>query len=86
MMTQSLRGAIHSTNAFPAPFVFWLRSHRGAVTMAGLLAFYLYLRQTTALKLAGERQQQVLQKERDLLERQVRERTASLAELATHEQ
>lgn len=53
-------------------------------TMAGLLAFYLYLRQTTALKLAGERQQQVLQQERDLLERQVRERTATLAELATH--
>jgi signal transduction histidine kinase len=54
------------------------------VTMAGLLAFYLYLRQTNALKLAGERQQQVLQQERDLLERQVRERTATLAELATH--
>jgi signal transduction histidine kinase len=54
------------------------------VTMAGLLAFYLYLRQTTALKLAGEKQQEVLQQERDLLERQVRERTASLAELATH--
>ena len=53
-------------------------------TMAGLLAFYLYLRQTTALKLAGERQQEVLQQERDLLERQVRERTATLAELATH--
>ena len=55
-----------------------------AVTMAGLLAFYLDLRQTTALNLAGERQQQVLQQERDLLERQVRERTATLAELATH--
>ena len=55
-----------------------------AVTMAGLLAFYLYLRQTTALKTAGEQQQQVLQQERDLLERQVRERTATLAELATH--
>jgi signal transduction histidine kinase len=55
-----------------------------AVAMAGLLAFYLYLRQTTALKLAGERQQEVLQKERDLLERQVRDRTATLAELATH--
>jgi signal transduction histidine kinase len=55
-----------------------------AVTMAGLLAFYLYLRQTTALKLAGEEQQHVLQQERDLLERQVRERTATLAELATH--
>jgi len=54
------------------------------VTMAGLLAFYLYLRQTTALKLAGEQQQRVLQQERDLLERQVRERTATLAELATH--
>jgi signal transduction histidine kinase len=55
-----------------------------AVTVAGLLAFYLYLRQTTALKLAGEEQQKVLQQERDLLERQVRERTATLAELATH--
>jgi signal transduction histidine kinase len=56
----------------------------GAVAMAGLLAFYLYLRQSTALELAGARQQQVLQQERDLLERQVRERTATLAELATH--
>jgi signal transduction histidine kinase len=56
----------------------------GAVTLAGLLAFYLYLRQTTALKLAGERQQLALQQERDLLERQVRDRTATLAELATH--
>jgi signal transduction histidine kinase len=55
-----------------------------AVAVLGLLAFYLYLRQTTALKEAGERQQQVLQRERDLLERQVRERTATLAELATH--
>ncbi|MES2787471.1 MAG: CHASE3 domain-containing protein [Pseudomonadota bacterium] len=55
-----------------------------AVTMAGLLAFYLYLRQTTALKRAGDQQQIALQRERDMLERQVRERTASLAELATH--
>lgn len=55
-----------------------------AVTLAALLAFYLYLRQTNALKEAGERQQEALQAERDLLERQVRERTASLAELATH--
>ena len=55
-----------------------------AVTMAALLAFYLYLRQTTALKLAGEQQQAALQQERDLLEGQVRERTATLAELATH--
>jgi signal transduction histidine kinase len=54
------------------------------VAMAGLLAFYLYLRQTTALERAGEQQQKILQQERDLLERQVRERTATLAELATH--
>jgi signal transduction histidine kinase len=54
------------------------------VTMAALIAFWLYLRQTNALKLAGERQQAALQQERDLLESQVRERTATLAELATH--
>jgi signal transduction histidine kinase len=54
------------------------------VTLAALAAFWLYLRQSTALKAAGERQQQALQQERDLLEGQVRDRTASLTELATH--
>jgi signal transduction histidine kinase len=54
------------------------------VASAALLAFYLYLRQTTRLKRAGEQQQAALQQERDLLETQVRERTASLAQLATH--
>jgi signal transduction histidine kinase len=54
------------------------------VATAALVAFYLYLRQSTRLKLAGEEQQAALQQERDLLESQVRERTASLAELATH--
>jgi signal transduction histidine kinase len=56
----------------------------GTVATAALLAFYLYLRQSSALKAAGEQQQRALQQERDLLERQVRDRTASLAELATH--
>jgi signal transduction histidine kinase len=56
----------------------------GAVATFALIAFYLYLRQTTALKAAGEQQQRALQAERDLLELQVRERTESLAELATH--
>ena len=56
----------------------------GGVTLIALVAFWLYLRQTNALKAAGERQQEVLQADRDLLERQVRDRTASLAELATH--
>ncbi|MDB5861454.1 MAG: putative histidine kinase, classic [Ramlibacter sp.] len=56
----------------------------GLVAAAALLAFYLYLRQSTRLKLKDEQQQAALQQERDLLEGQVRERTASLAQLATH--
>jgi signal transduction histidine kinase len=54
------------------------------VAAAALLAFYLYLRQSTRLKLKDEQQQAALQQERDLLESQVRDRTASLAQLATH--
>jgi len=64
-----------------------LRLARGGiamVTLAALTAFYLYLRQTNRLKRADEQQQAALQQERDLLETQVRERTASLAQLATH--
>lgn len=52
--------------------------------LVGLLAFYMYLLQTKALVASGLREQDSLQRERDLLEKQVRERTASLAELATH--
>lgn len=56
-----------------------------AVTaLIGLLAFYMYLLQTQALVTSGLREQEFLERERDLLEKQVRERTASLAELATH--
>lgn len=54
------------------------------VTLAGLLAFYMYLRQTQALLDAGQREQATLQRERDQLDKEVRERTATLAELATH--
>lgn len=54
------------------------------VALAALMAFYLYLRQTHALRSAGERQQEALQRERNALEDEVRERTATLAELATH--
>ena len=52
--------------------------------LVGLLAFYMYLLQTKALVASGLREQESLQRERDLLEKQVRDRTASLAELATH--
>jgi signal transduction histidine kinase len=54
------------------------------MALAGLLAFYMYLLQTKALLNSGRREQESLQRERDLLETQVRERTANLAELATH--
>ena len=54
------------------------------VAVAALTAFYLYLRQSTRLKRSDELQQARLQQERDLLEVQVRERTATLAQLATH--
>lgn len=55
-----------------------------AMTLSSLLAFLLYLMQARALLLAGKREQDNLARERDLLERQVGERTATLAELATH--
>ncbi len=61
-------------------------SRIGVATMAlaGLLAFYMYLLQTKALLTSGRREQESLERERDFLEKQVRERTANLAELATH--
>ncbi|WP_348064574.1 CHASE3 domain-containing protein [Polaromonas sp.] len=54
------------------------------VALAGLLAFYMYLRQTRALLDAGKREQEALLRERDQLDKEVRDRTATLAELATH--
>ena len=63
----------------------WLsRIGIAAMGLGGLLAFYMYLLQTEALLNAGKREQQSLQKERDRLEKQVRDRTARLAKLATH--
>ena len=55
-----------------------------AITLAGLLAFYMYLLQTEALLVAGLREKLSLQNERDRLEVQVRDRTAKLAKLATY--
>jgi signal transduction histidine kinase len=60
------------------------RAGVAVATLFAMLAFWQYIRQSTALKAAGEQQQRSLQQERDLLEQQVRDRTASLAELATH--
>ena len=54
------------------------------LAIVGLLAFYMYLLQSRALLNAGVREQESLKRERDQLDLQVRERTATLAELATH--
>jgi signal transduction histidine kinase len=54
------------------------------VTAIGLLAFYMYLRQARTLQEVNQREQEFLQHERERLEGLVRERTASLSELASH--
>lgn len=54
------------------------------MALGGLLAFYMYLKQTQSLLASGEREKDSLQRERDQLDLQVKERTANLAELATH--
>jgi signal transduction histidine kinase len=54
------------------------------MALAGLFAFYLYLARSQELLASGLREQQSLQRERDMLEVQVRERTVNLTELATH--
>lgn len=48
------------------------------VTAIGLLAFFMYLRQANALQMVNQREQALLEHERDRLEGLVRERTASL--------
>ncbi len=54
------------------------------MALAGLLAFSMYLMQTQTLLESGVREKESLQRERDQLDLQVRERTANLAKLATH--
>ena len=54
------------------------------VTAIGLLAFYMYLRQTQAVQVVNLREQALLERERDRLEGLVKERTATLSELASH--
>ena len=54
------------------------------VTAIGLLAFYMYLRQAHAVQVVNLREQVLLERERDRLEGLVRERTATLSELANH--
>lgn len=54
------------------------------VTLFGLFAFYLYLRQNNMVDRLHKREQALLSQERSRLENLVRERTATLTELANH--
>ena len=54
------------------------------VTALGILGFFMYLRQANALQQAHQREQEIQREERNRLEEIVRERTATLTELATH--
>ncbi len=56
----------------------------GATAVLSLLATALYLRQSQALARERRLREDALQTERDSLERQVRDRTRGLAELANH--
>lgn len=83
-LIQSASASMAASRDQVASSLQFARAGIAVVALAALVAFHLYLRQSTRLKLAGEQQQAALQQERDQLEAQVRERTATLAELATH--
>jgi signal transduction histidine kinase len=54
------------------------------LSVLGLFALFLYLRQTSALERQREEQQRLVQAERDRLELEVSERTTQLTELTDH--
>jgi signal transduction histidine kinase len=83
-LTQSTTSRIERSRQQVRRTLMLERSGIVLATLGALFAFWLYRRQSAALELAGQRQQHALQQERDLLEQQVRDRTATLAELATH--
>lgn len=64
--------------------LFWARVGVTTVTLFGLLAFYMYLRQNNMLEMLHKREQALQSEERNRLEQLVRERTATLTELANH--
>ncbi len=62
----------------------WAHIGVTSITLIGLFAFYLYLRQNKLVARLHRREQALQSEERSRLEQLVRERTASLTELATH--
>lgn len=64
--------------------VFLARVGVATVTLIGVFAFYLYLRQNNIVDRLHKREQALQSEERSRLEQLVRERTATLTELANH--
>lgn len=64
--------------------LWWSRCGITLVTFTGLFAFCMYLKQSNKLERLHKRDQALLSDERNRLEDLVRDRTASLTELATH--
>lgn len=64
--------------------ILWARVSVISITLIGLFAFYLYLRQHHMVARLHKREQALLSEERTRLEQLVRERTATLTELANH--
>lgn len=62
----------------------WARLGVAGMTLIGILAFYLYLRQNNVVERLHKREQALQSEERSRLEQLVRERTATLTELANH--
>jgi len=83
-MTDASRDKMQVAHAQISQSLMISRIGVAAMGLSALLAFYMYLRQTRALLAAGRRAQASLQLERDRLEKQVRDRTARLGQLATH--
>lgn len=62
----------------------WARLGVAGMTLIGILAFYLYLRQNNVVERLHKREQALQSEERSRLEQLVRVRTATLTELANH--
>ncbi|MDP1899067.1 MAG: CHASE3 domain-containing protein [Rubrivivax sp.] len=62
----------------------WRRIGMALLSFVSLLALYLYLRQTHALKRQEQHLKEIVQAERDRLEIEVAQRTAQLTELTHH--
>lgn len=75
---------VHGHNQEVQESLFLARVGITTITLIGVLAFYLYLRQNNMVERLHQREQALLSEERTRLEQLVRERTATLTELANH--